>query len=193
PPPLSLPSLFSLPSPLSSVPSPRSSLSRPSSSSRPRLQRPRLSSAPRRTDAGHPARPAEPQPRAPSKSSLSEFDDLVGHPGFDKQGTRFKRLIKDQNNHKDLEEGINRLVLCSGKFQVYYELDEERRKTERTDVAICRVEQLCPFPYDLIQWTLKGGRADWLIEKCIELGASSVTPVLTEQCHTIAENRVDRL
>jgi 2-oxoglutarate dehydrogenase E1 component len=121
------------------------------------------------------------------KSNLSEFDDLAGHPGFDKQGTRFKRLIKDQNNHKDLEEGINRLVLCSGKvgchpwklyfqesnvplwqvskrvfdlffllwFQVYYELDEERRKTERTDVAICRVEQLCPFPYDLIQRELK--------------------------------------
>lgn len=51
-----------------------------------------------------------------------------------------------------------------------------------------------------IQWhvfaafgTLKGGRADWLIEKCTELGASSVTPLLTERCHTIAENRVDRL
>jgi hypothetical protein len=40
-------------------------------------------------------------------------------------------------------------------LQVYYELDEERRKTERTDVAICRVEQLCPFPYDLIQRELK--------------------------------------
>lgn len=52
------------------------------------------------------------------KSSLSEFDDLAGHPGFDKQGTRFKRLIKDRNGHKDLEEGIRRLVLCSGK--VYY-------------------------------------------------------------------------
>lgn len=40
-------------------------------------------------------------------------------------------------------------------FQVYYELDEERKKTERNDVAICRVEQLCPFPYDLIQRELK--------------------------------------
>ena len=49
------------------------------------------------------------------KSNLSEFDDVQGHPGFDKQGTRFKRLIKDQNNHSDLEEGIRRLVLCSGK------------------------------------------------------------------------------
>ncbi|KAF8675402.1 hypothetical protein HU200_047768 [Digitaria exilis] len=51
-----------------------------------------------------------------------------------------------------------------------------------------------------IQWhvfaafgTLKGGRADWLIEKCTELGACSVTPLLTERCHNIAENRVDRL
>lgn len=49
------------------------------------------------------------------KSDLSEFDDLEGHPGFGKQGTRFKRLIKDQNDHKEVEEGISRLVLCSGK------------------------------------------------------------------------------
>lgn len=49
------------------------------------------------------------------KSNLSEFDDVKGHPGFDKQGTRFKRLIKDQNMHSDCEEGIRRLVLCSGK------------------------------------------------------------------------------
>lgn len=48
-------------------------------------------------------------------SNLSEFDDVKGHPGFDKQGTRFKRLIKDQSGHSDLEEGIRRLVLCSGK------------------------------------------------------------------------------
>lgn len=39
--------------------------------------------------------------------------------------------------------------------QVYYELDEERKKSETNDVAICRVEQLCPFPYDLIQRELK--------------------------------------
>ncbi|XP_054785626.1 uncharacterized protein LOC129292128 [Prosopis cineraria] len=41
--------------------------------------------------------------------------------------------------------------------------------------------------------TLKGGRADWLVEKCTELGASSVTPLLTERCQSISENRVDRL
>ncbi|XP_034681824.1 ribosomal RNA small subunit methyltransferase E isoform X3 [Vitis riparia] len=41
--------------------------------------------------------------------------------------------------------------------------------------------------------TLKGGRADWLVEKCTELGASSVTPLLTERSPSISENRVDRL
>ncbi|XP_075074117.1 uncharacterized protein LOC107814615 isoform X1 [Nicotiana tabacum] len=41
--------------------------------------------------------------------------------------------------------------------------------------------------------TLKGGRADWLVEKCTELGACSVTPLLTERSPSISENRVDRL
>ncbi|RZC62801.1 hypothetical protein C5167_024545 [Papaver somniferum] len=41
--------------------------------------------------------------------------------------------------------------------------------------------------------TLKGGRADWLVEKCTELGASSLTPLLTERSPSISENRVDRL
>lgn len=40
-------------------------------------------------------------------------------------------------------------------LQIYYELDEQRKKVQGKDVAICRVEQLCPFPYDLIQRELK--------------------------------------
>ncbi|KAL0903431.1 hypothetical protein M5K25_027810 [Dendrobium thyrsiflorum] len=106
------------------------------------------------------------------KSNLSEFDDVAGHPGFDKQGTRFKRLIKDQNDHKDLEDGISRLVLCSGK--VYYELDDERKKRDRKDIAICRVEQLCPFPYDLVQRELKrypDAEVVWCQEEPMNMGA----------------------
>ncbi|KAL0693404.1 hypothetical protein Bca4012_060584 [Brassica carinata] len=114
------------------------------------------------------------------KSNLSEFDDVQGHPGFDKQGTRFKRLIKDQNDHSDLEEGIRRLVLCSGK--VYYELDDERKKVGASDVAICRVEQLCPFPYDLIQRELKrypNAEIVWCQEEAMNMGAFSyITPRL---------------
>ncbi|GAB2292101.1 hypothetical protein Dimus_026353 [Dionaea muscipula] len=41
--------------------------------------------------------------------------------------------------------------------------------------------------------TLKGGRADWLVEKCTELGASSITPLLTEHSPSISGNRADRL
>ncbi|KAI4295791.1 hypothetical protein L6164_035799 [Bauhinia variegata] len=41
--------------------------------------------------------------------------------------------------------------------------------------------------------TLKGGRADWLVEKCTELGAISVTPLLTERSPSISESRVERL
>ncbi|XP_008794897.1 2-oxoglutarate dehydrogenase, mitochondrial-like [Phoenix dactylifera] len=106
------------------------------------------------------------------KSHLSEFDDLEGHPGFGKQGTRFKRLIKDQNDHKEVEEGINRLILCSGK--VYYELDEGRKKKDCKDVAICRIEQLCPFPYDLMQRELKrypNAEIVWCQEEPMNMGA----------------------
>jgi len=39
---------------------------------------------------------------------------------------------------------VKRVVMCSGK--VYYDLLEQRRKNEQTDVAIIRVEQLYPFP-----------------------------------------------
>ncbi|KAL2537740.1 2-oxoglutarate dehydrogenase [Forsythia ovata] len=87
------------------------------------------------------------------KSNLSEFDDVQDHPGFDKQGTRFKHMINDQNNYSDLEVSIRRLVLCSGK--IYYELDEERKKANGKDIPICRVEQLCLFPYELILWEVK--------------------------------------
>ncbi|KAL7184439.1 hypothetical protein ACSBR2_026570 [Camellia fascicularis] len=72
------------------------------------------------------------------KSNQSEFDHSEGHPGFDKQGTKFKRLIKDQNSHSDLEECIRRPVLCSGK--VYYELDEERKKVNGKDIEIYNAE-----------------------------------------------------
>lgn len=57
------------------------------------------------------------------RSNLSEFDDVKGHPGFDKQGTRFKRLIMDQNLHSDREEGIRRLILCSGKVSHIFDFN----------------------------------------------------------------------
>ena len=44
--------------------------------------------------------------------------------------------------------GVRRLVLCSGK--VYYDLLAYRREHGIKDVAIARVEQISPFPFDLV-------------------------------------------
>ncbi|KAH7444890.1 hypothetical protein KP509_02G096100 [Ceratopteris richardii] len=124
---------------------------------------------------------------AKCKSDLSEFDDLEGHPGFDKQGTRFKRLIKDKHPHSDREEGIRRLILCSGK--VYYELDEERERSKAFDVAICRIEQLCPFPYNLVQRELNrypNAEIVWCQEEPMNMGAYSyITPRLATAMRSV--------
>ncbi|WP_220718139.1 2-oxoglutarate dehydrogenase E1 component [Agarivorans litoreus] len=39
---------------------------------------------------------------------------------------------------------VRQVVMCSGK--VYYDLLEQRRKNQQTDVALVRIEQLYPFP-----------------------------------------------
>ena len=48
---------------------------------------------------------------------------------------------------------VRKVVLCSGK--VYYELLQERRKKEQSDIAIIRIEQLYPFPHDDLTAALK--------------------------------------
>jgi multifunctional 2-oxoglutarate metabolism enzyme len=48
--------------------------------------------------------------------------------------------------------GVRRVLLCAGK--VYYDLVAERQRSERTDIAIVRVEQLYPLPADDIKQVL---------------------------------------
>merc|ERR1712129_538771 len=88
-----------------------------------------------------------------AKSELREFDDIEPN---DLAGTRFRRLIMDESSTSkdpatmDIEEGFKRVIFCSGK--VYYDLKGEREKLGlQKTIAISRVEQLCPFPYDLLE------------------------------------------
>jgi len=57
---------------------------------------------------------------------------------------KFENIIAEIDDIKPSD--VKRVVFCSGK--VYYELLQQRRQSEQTDVAIIRVEQLYPFPHD---------------------------------------------
>jgi len=56
---------------------------------------------------------------------------------------RFRSVI-DDHDARQRASSIRRLVLCSGK--VYVDLISSERRQSSTNVAICRVEQLAPFP-----------------------------------------------
>lgn len=69
-------------------------------------------------------------------------------------GTRFLRFIPEVDREilPDLNgeaSNVRKLILCSGK--VYYDLVKERTDRGATDIAIARVEQISPFPFDLVQ------------------------------------------
>lgn len=78
----------------------------------------------------------------------SSFDELL-------PGTEFKSLLPDDTESiKSNPQSVKRVVLCTGK--VYYELLKERANRGLDDkVALVRIEQLCPFPFDLLRDELK--------------------------------------
>jgi 2-oxoglutarate dehydrogenase E1 component len=92
-----------------------------------------------------------------AKSQLLEFDDLADDPNI--VGVRFKRLIMDtgetdRSPNPEPRPNTKRLVFCSGK--IYYELELAREAAGlEASIAICRVEQLAPFPFDLVMRELK--------------------------------------
>lgn len=72
----------------------------------------------------------------------STLDDLA-------EGT-FQPAIGEIDNLDPTQ--VKRVVFCSGK--VYFDLLEQRRKNEQTDVAIVRIEQLYPFPKEDVEATI---------------------------------------
>lgn len=87
--------------------------------------------------------------------------------------TTFQRYIPEPHIESLVEpEKIRRHILCSG--QVYFQLLKEREERKINDVAISRIEQLSPLPYDLLTPHLdKYPNADvvWAQEEPLNNGA----------------------
>ncbi|KAL3319584.1 hypothetical protein Ciccas_001735 [Cichlidogyrus casuarinus] len=116
----------------------------------------------------------------------SSFDDML-------PGTTFQRLIPDNGPASQNGANVKKVILCSGK--VYYELVAERHSVGLDDaIAICRVEQLTPFPYDLIKAELEkypNAYVQWVQEEHKNMGPwSYVQPRLN---HLIRRQMNDRL
>ena len=107
------------------------------------------------------------------KRAVSALSDMAA-------GTSFHRCLDDLAPCDPKK--ITRLVLCSGK--VYYDLLDAREKTGRDDVYLLRVEQLYPFPGDVIaQYAAKFPSLEdivWAQEEPKNAGAWSFVEPLIE-------------
>ncbi|XP_047228449.1 2-oxoglutarate dehydrogenase, mitochondrial [Girardinichthys multiradiatus] len=73
----------------------------------------------------------------------SSFDDML-------PGTHFQRLIPDEGPAAVSPQKVKRVIFCTGK--IYYELIRERKSRGMDEaVAVVRIEQLSPFPFDLVK------------------------------------------
>jgi 2-oxoglutarate dehydrogenase E1 component len=94
--------------------------------------------------------------------TVSELDEFtVG---------RFRRVLPDSQTDP---KHIQRVLLCSGKM--YYDLEEARRKRERHDVALVRLEQFYPLPdvqvLDALNVYGEGTPVYWVQEEPENMGA----------------------
>jgi 2-oxoglutarate dehydrogenase E1 component len=102
---------------------------------------------------------------------LSSMNDLT-------QG-RFLPVIDDPLKGQKCKK----LFFCSGK--IYYDLVQERKKREREDIAIVRVEQLYPFPEqqikELLQLYASAKEIYWIQEEHSNMGPwEYIRPFLNE-------------
>jgi 16S rRNA (uracil1498-N3)-methyltransferase len=87
------------------------------------------------------------------------------------------------------------LELCDGRGWL---VRAELAQADRGGAAAHALEAAWRAPRAGWQWdvacacgSLKGGRSDWLVEKCAELGAAALTPLLTERSPVIGGSAAD--
>ncbi|XP_038210140.1 2-oxoglutarate dehydrogenase, mitochondrial isoform X2 [Zerene cesonia] len=73
----------------------------------------------------------------------SSFDEMA-------EGTAFRRVLPEEGPAAENPDKVRKLAFCSGR--VYYDLLKERRdRGLEKDIAIVRLEQISPFPYDQLK------------------------------------------
>ena len=84
---------------------------------------------------------------------------------------RFERILPDAISRRDGE--VSRVLMCTGK--VYFDLERERERRGRNDVAIVRFEQLYPISDETLEAVLKsyrdGTNLFWVQEEPENMGA----------------------
>eukprot|EP00601_Ochromonadales_sp_CCMP2298_P007503 CAMPEP_0173198280 /NCGR_PEP_ID=MMETSP1141-20130122/16605_1 /TAXON_ID=483371 /ORGANISM="non described non described, Strain CCMP2298" /LENGTH=1024 /DNA_ID=CAMNT_0014123067 /DNA_START=103 /DNA_END=3177 /DNA_ORIENTATION=- len=116
-------------------------------------------------------------------STLKEMDEH----------TKFIRVYPEPDQAViDNAPKVKRVLFCSGK--IFYELHAERAKKEQIDVAIIRVEQLAPFPWDKVALHMKlyaNAEAVWVQEEPKNMGPwSFVQPRFASATRIINEKEI---
>ncbi|CDS37066.1 2 oxoglutarate dehydrogenase [Echinococcus multilocularis] len=116
----------------------------------------------------------------------SSFDEML-------PGTSFQRLIPETGLAREAPENVKKLIFCSGK--VYYEIRKHIDSADLTrEIAVARVEQLTPLPYDLIKEELErypNAVVQWVQEEHRNQGAwTYVRPRIEHLIQRELPNRV---
>ncbi|EAR96872.1 oxoglutarate dehydrogenase (succinyl-transferring), E1 component (macronuclear) [Tetrahymena thermophila SB210] len=78
----------------------------------------------------------------PACSNIKEFTEFTDNPNL------FKNVVPETEKIVESSQ-VKKVVICSG--QVYWDLVEYRQEHKKNDIAIVRIEQIAPFPYEDIR------------------------------------------
>ncbi len=106
-------------------------------------------------------------------------------------GSRFHRVYKEADPKiYENPEKVKRVIFCSGK--IYFELLEEREKKNIDNIAIVRIEQLAPFPFDKVAREAarySNAEITWVQEEPKNMGAWSFVQPRIETATRVVNNK----
>ncbi len=109
-----------------------------------------------------------------AKEVMSRLDDMA-------PGSSFHRVI-GESEMIAADDDVRRVVLCTGK--VYFDLAKARARNEDNRVALVRIEQLYPFPFDALAKVLqryRNAEVLWCQEEPQNMGAWNFVDRLIER------------